>query len=106
MADKRTTPEVPEGAQQAAPQDATSGPRRKKRAAPTIDLTATEMPSPEAASPPQPDPPAKLLDYDGVPTDHYLWLTGQAGQMLRGKLPVSAEIYLQTNHTTKTTSPL
>ena len=56
--------------------------------------------------PPQPDPPAKLLDYDGVPTDHYLWLTGQAGQMLRGKLPVSAEIYLQTNHTTKTTSPL
>jgi hypothetical protein len=57
MADKSTTPEVPEGAQQAAPQDATSGPRRKKRAAPTIDLTATEMPSPEAASPPQPDPP-------------------------------------------------
>ena len=57
MADKRTTPEVPEGAQQAAPQDATSGPRRKKRAAPTIDLTATEMPSPEAASPPQSDPP-------------------------------------------------
>jgi hypothetical protein len=26
--------------------------------------------------PPQPDAPAKLLDYDGVPTDHYLWLTG------------------------------
>jgi hypothetical protein len=57
MADKRTTPETPEGAQQAAPQDAGSGPRRKKRAAPTIDLTATEMPSSEAASPPQPDPP-------------------------------------------------
>jgi hypothetical protein len=57
MADKRTTPEVPEGAQQAAPQDATSGPRRKKRAAPTIDLTATEMPSPEAAPPPRSDPP-------------------------------------------------
>ena len=58
MADKRTTPEVPEGAQQAAPQDATSGPRRKKRAAPTIDLTATEMSPPhEAAPPPQPDPP-------------------------------------------------
>jgi hypothetical protein len=57
MADKRMTPEAPEGAQQAAPQGAGSGPRRKKRAAPTIDLTATEMPSPEAASPPQPDPP-------------------------------------------------
>jgi len=57
MADKRTTPETPAGAQPDAPQDAGSGPRRKKRAAPTIDLTATEMPSPEAASPPQPDPP-------------------------------------------------
>jgi hypothetical protein len=53
MADKRTTPEAPEGAPQAAPQ----GPRRKKRAAPTIDLTATEMPPPDAASPPRPDPP-------------------------------------------------
>jgi hypothetical protein len=53
MADKRTTPQTPEGAQQAAPQ----APRRKKRAAPTIDLTATEMPPPEAAPPPQPDPP-------------------------------------------------
>jgi hypothetical protein len=57
MADKRTTPEVPEGAQQAAPQDAGSGPRRRKRVAPTIDLTATEMPSPEAAAPPRSDPP-------------------------------------------------
>ncbi|MCU0785170.1 MAG: hypothetical protein MUF81_14205, partial [Verrucomicrobia bacterium] len=56
--------------------------------------------------PPQPDPPAKLLAYEGVPADHYLWLTGQAGQMLRGKLPVSAEIYLQTNHTAKTTARL
>jgi predicted nucleic acid-binding Zn-ribbon protein len=53
MADKRTTPEAPAGAPQAAPQ----GPRRKKRAAPTIDLAATEMPPPEAASPPRPDPP-------------------------------------------------
>ena len=59
MADKRTMPETPAGAQQAAPQDAGSGPRRKKRAAPTIDLNATEMPSPphEAAPPPQSDPP-------------------------------------------------
>ena len=53
MADKRTTPQTPEGAQQTAPQ----APRRKKRAAPTIDLTATEMPPPETASPPQSDPP-------------------------------------------------
>jgi hypothetical protein len=54
--------------------------------------------------PPQADPPAKLLGYEGVPADHYLWLTGQAGQMLRGKVPASAEIYLETNHITKTTS--
>jgi hypothetical protein len=61
MADKRTTPQTPEGAPQAAtqgaPQDAAQGSRRKKRAAPTIDLTAAEMPPPEAASPPQSDPP-------------------------------------------------
>jgi len=59
MADKRTTPETPAGAQPDAPQDAATGPRRKKRAAPTIDLTATEMPSPphEAAPPPRSDPP-------------------------------------------------
>ena len=56
--------------------------------------------------PPQPEPPAKLLGYEGVPTDHYLWLTGQAGQMLRGEMPVSADIYLQTNHTAKAASPL
>jgi len=57
MADKRTTPETPAGAQPDAPQDAGSGPRRKKRAAPTIDLTATELPQHEATSPPQSDPP-------------------------------------------------
>ncbi len=56
MADKRTTPEASETAPQATPQDAAQGSRRKKRAAPTIDLTATEMPSPEPASPSQPDP--------------------------------------------------
>jgi hypothetical protein len=57
MADKRTTPE--------APQEALDSPRRKKRAAPTIDLTATELqpaaagepPSQAAAEPPQFDPP-------------------------------------------------
>jgi hypothetical protein len=53
MADKRTTPEAPEGAPQAAPE----GPRRKKRAAPTIDLTATEVPQAQPATPPQPQPP-------------------------------------------------
>jgi hypothetical protein len=40
-------------------------------------------------------PPAgnfKLLDYEGMPTDHYLWLTGKAGDMLRGKLPFTQQI--------------
>ena len=53
MADKRTTPEAPEGAPQAAPERS----RRKKRAAPTIELTATEVPPPQQAAAPQPDPP-------------------------------------------------
>ena len=61
MADKGTTPEAPQNAEQGAQQSAPAGPRRKKRAAPTIDLTATEMPPPEAASPPPSDtaPPDK-----------------------------------------------
>jgi len=53
MADKRATPEASEG----APQAASEGPRRKKRAAPTIDLTATEVPPAQPATPPQPEPP-------------------------------------------------
>lgn len=65
MADKGTTPETPQKADQGAKQEAEqgaqqtapAGPRRKKRAAPTIDLTATEMPPLEAASPPPSDPP-------------------------------------------------
>jgi hypothetical protein len=55
MADKRTTPDTPEGAPKAAPEQS----RRKKRVAPTIDLTATEVPPAQdtAPPPPQPDPP-------------------------------------------------
>ena len=58
MADKRTTPETPEAAQQAAPQ----GPRRKKRAAPTIDLTAAEMPPPQSDPAPVQEPPSGLAE--------------------------------------------
>ncbi|HKW52845.1 MAG TPA: hypothetical protein VJO12_04075, partial [Stellaceae bacterium] len=63
MADKRTTPETPQN----AAEDASPGARRKKRAGPTIDLTATEVPPPRGTEPPSaapeppptpPDPPA------------------------------------------------
>ena len=67
MAEKRMTPEAPQNAQN----DASPGARRNKRAAPTIDLTATEVPPPQADTPPSPgqeppqappeSPPAKNL---------------------------------------------
>jgi hypothetical protein len=33
-----------------------------------------------------------LCDFEGMPTDYYLWLTGQAGKMLRNEIPFSARI--------------
>jgi hypothetical protein len=44
------------------------------------------------------NPPAgnfKLLDYEGMPTDHYLWLTGKAGEMLRRKIPFTPTMPLR-----------
>ena len=37
----------------------------------------------------KPPPGVTVCDYEGVPTDTYLWLTGQGGKMLRGKIPYS-----------------
>jgi hypothetical protein len=54
MADKRAMPEAP----QQPPQDAQDKPRRSKRAAPTIDLTATEVPPDPSPSRMPPEQPA------------------------------------------------
>ncbi|MGL4401099.1 MAG: glycoside hydrolase family 71/99-like protein [Luteolibacter sp.] len=33
-----------------------------------------------------------FLTYHGLPSDHYLWLTGEGGRLLRGELPATAEL--------------
>jgi hypothetical protein len=40
------------------------------------------------------DPPigkSSYVTYEGLPSDHYLWLTGMGGRLLRGDVPVSDE---------------
>ena len=40
------------------------------------------------------DPPVgknEFLTYEGLPADHYMWLAGQAGRMLRGEIEVTPE---------------
>jgi hypothetical protein len=32
------------------------------------------------------------LTYEGLPSDHYLWLTGQLGRLLRGEIPGSKKL--------------
>jgi hypothetical protein len=38
------------------------------------------------------DPPAgasRFLSLEGLPSDHYLWLTGMGGKLLRGEVKVT-----------------
>jgi hypothetical protein len=41
------------------------------------------------------DPPvgkSPFLTYKDVPTDHYLWLTGEIGRMLRNEIPATDDM--------------
>jgi hypothetical protein len=40
----------------------------------------------------QPPLDAPFVSYEGLPSDHYLWLTGEAGKLLRGEIPFSEQI--------------
>ena len=80
MADKRTTPETPQNAQQ----DAAAGARRKKRAAPTIDLTATEVPPAHQAEPsPQADPPSSVPEPPQAASES---ASGETGSQFGGRI--------------------
>lgn len=39
-----------------------------------------------------PRPVGNFVDLSDAPTDHYLWLSGQAGRMLRGEIPASSDL--------------
>lgn len=39
---------------------------------------------------------SRFVTYEGLPSDHYLWLAGQAGRLLRGELPATNELPLRT----------
>jgi hypothetical protein len=40
--------------------------------------------------------PTSFIDYEGLPSDHYLWLTGQAAAMLRGETPLQTQLPSRT----------
>ncbi|WP_197231628.1 glycoside hydrolase family 71/99-like protein [Novipirellula artificiosorum] len=48
--------------------------------------------------PPQNQPPSRFLTNEGVPSDHYLWLTGKAAEVLRGERELDKNLYQETEH--------
>ena len=34
----------------------------------------------------------KFVTYEGLPSDHYLWLTGTAARMIRGEIPMTEKL--------------
>ncbi len=36
--------------------------------------------------------PSKFMTYEGLPSDHYLWLTGRIGQLMRGKIEATTDM--------------
>jgi hypothetical protein len=38
-----------------------------------------------------------FLTYEGLPSDHYLWLTGEGGRLLRGERPLATAIPVRTS---------
>ena len=43
-----------------------------------------------------PEGPTKFLDLEGLPSDHYLWLTGQGAALFRGDLPKQSAMPTRT----------
>ncbi|MEM6910679.1 MAG: glycoside hydrolase family 71/99-like protein [Verrucomicrobiota bacterium] len=53
-------------------------------------------------NPPVEEGEVRFLAFEeGVPNDHYLWLTGQAGRLLRGEIDLEAEPYLRLDPATR-----
>ena len=45
------------------------------------------------------DPPigeSRFVTYEGLPSDHYLWLTGMGSKLLRGEMDVSPQMPART----------
>ena len=47
------------------------------------------------------DPPtgeSDFLDYEGLPSDHYLWLVGQGGRLIRAEIPIADDLPMRNEN--------